>query len=397
MSEQICYPQVKNIGLRGIPVADSKISIVNGVKGELQYRGFSIEDLARQSSFEEVIHLLIFGKLPTRTELDRLTSELQAARELNPRVLSALTMRSVTALPMDILQGSVPLLADEDPDLGDVSKESFQRQAVRLIAKLATVLAAWNRIRQGLEPVPPSNDLGHAANFLYMLSNKIPSPHMDAALDTCLVLHADHTFNASTFAAREVASTRAHMYASVTAAIGALSGELHGGANTRVMEMIMEIGSVDKVTDYVKNKLDNHERIMGMGHAVYKTIDPRAPILLEMSKKLGNQSTEQHWLELTEEVCKVTQAELKARKGRKIYPNVDFYSGAAYSQMGIETDFFTPMFAISRVAGWCAHIIEERFAEAQEKPALYRPKAEYIGNYCGAKGCRFTPIGKRPS
>ena len=397
MSEQVCYPQVKNIGLRGIPVADTKISIVNGVKGELQYRGFSIQDLAEQSTFEEVIYLLLFGKLPTQTELAQLSTELQSARVLNSRILSALSMRPVTAQPMDVLQGAVPLLADEDPDLNDVSKESFQRQAIRLIARLATVLAAWNRIRRGLDPVTPKDDLDHAANFLAMLSDTIPTPHMAATLDTCLVLHADHTFNASTFAAREVASTRAHMYASVTAAIGALSGELHGGANTKVMEMIMEIGSVEKVADFVKHKLDRHERIMGMGHAVYQTLDPRAPILLEMSKELGNQSAEKQWLEITEEVCRVTQAELKARKAKKIYPNVDFYSGAAYSQMGIDTDFFTPMFAISRVAGWCAHVIEERFAEAQGKPALYRPKAEYIGSYCGAEGCSFTPLEKRPA
>ena len=395
MNKPVCYPQVKNIGLRGIPVADTKISVVNGIKGELQYRGFCIQDLARQASFEEVIHLLLYGELPSQADLDHLTLELQTARALQPEVLQCLAMRPVTAAPMDVLQGAVPLLADWDPDLDDISKESFQRQAIRLIARLATVLAAWNRIRLGLEPVAPRDDLNHSANFLYMLSNESPSAHMADTLDTCLVLHADHTFNASTFAAREVASTRAHIYASVTAAIGALSGELHGGANTRVMEMIMEIGSVDKVADYVKSKLDAHGKIMGMGHAVYKTIDPRAPILLEMSKELGKQSGEKQWLEITEEICRVTQEEFKARKGKEIYPNVDFYSGTTYSQMGIEPDLFTPMFAISRVAGWCAHVIEERFAEAQGKPALYRPKAEYIGNYCGARGCAFTPLKER--
>jgi len=395
MTEQVCYPQVKNIGLRGIPVADTKISVVDGVQGELQYRGYSIQDLAGQATFEEVVYLLLYGKLPSRSQLDLFSSRLQKARALAPEILENLAGRPVTANPMDILQGAVPLLADRDPDLGDASRESFQRQALRLTAQLATVLAAWHRIRKGLKPVAPRADLGHAANFLYMLSGKEPSEHMARTLDICLVLHADHTFNASTFTARQVASSRAHMYASITAAIGALSGELHGGANTRVMEMIMEIGGVDKVEEYIKTRLDAGERIMGMGHAVYKTTDPRAPILLEMSRELCNQTGDKHLLKIAEEVRRVTQAEFKARKNLDIYPNVDFYSGITYSQMGIEPDLFTPMFAISRVAGWCAHVIEERFAEAQEKPALYRPKAEYIGDYCGDRGCTFTPLEKR--
>ena len=395
MTEQVCYPQVKNIGLRGIPVADTRISVVDGVQGELQYRGFSIEDLAGQATFEEVVYLLFYGKLPSGSQLDIFSNQLRAARALAPEIQEILAKRPVTAGPMDVLQGTVPLLADWDPDLGDASRESFQRQALRLTAQLATVLAAWHRIRKGLKPVSPRDDLGHAANFLYMLSGKEPSEHMARTLDICLVLHADHTFNASTFTARQVASSRAHMYASVAAAIGALSGELHGGANTRVMEMIMEIGSVDKVAEYIKARLDAGERIMGMGHAVYKTIDPRAPILLEMSRELCSQTGDQRLLEITEEVCRVTQAEFRTRKDMDIFPNVDFYSGITYSLMGIEPDLFTPMFAISRVAGWCAHVIEERFAEAQEKPALYRPKAEYIGEYCGDRGCTFTPLEER--
>lgn len=395
MSTQICYPQVKNIGLRGIPVADTKISVVDGVQGKLQYRGFSIQDLAGQATFEEVIHLLLYGNLPSRSRLDLFSSRLRKARALEPGVLNTLAGRPATAQPMDVLQGIIPLLADGDPDLADASRESFQRQALRLTAQLATVLAAWYRIRKGLKPVGPREDLGHAANFLYMLSGRESSGHMARTLDTCLVLHADHTFNASTFTARQVASTRAHMYASVTAAIGALSGELHGGANTRVMEMILEIGSVDKVEEYIKARLDSGERIMGMGHAVYKTTDPRAPILLEMSRELCNQTGDHRLLEITEKVCRVTQAEFKNRKDMDIYPNVDFYSGITYSLMGIEPDLFTPMFAISRVAGWCAHVIEERFAEAQDKPALYRPKAEYVGNYCGESGCTFIPLEER--
>ncbi len=395
MTEQVCYPKVKNIGLRGIPVADTKISVVDGVQGELQYRGYSIQDLAGQATFEEVVYLLFHGKLPARSQLNLFSSQLREARALAPEILDILAGRPLTASPMDVLQGTVPLLADWDPDLGDASRESFQRQALRLTAQLPTVLAAWHSIRKGLKPIAPRPDLGHAANFLYMLSGTEPSEHMARTLDICLVLHADHTFNASTFTARQVASSRAHMYASITAAIGALSGELHGGANTRVMEMIMEIDGVDKVVDYIKARLDAGERIMGMGHAVYKTTDPRAPILLEMSRELCNQTGDKHLLKIAEEVRRVTQAEFKTRKNMEIYPNVDFYSGITYSQMGIEPDLFTPMFAISRVAGWCAHVIEERFAEAQDKPALYRPKAEYIGDYCGDRGCTFTPLEKR--
>lgn len=395
MATQVCYPRVKNIGLRGIPVADTKISYIDGVKGELQYRGFRIEELAQHSTFEEVAHLLIYEHLPSQTELEAFDTRLREVRAIPAEILDALRVRAKTASPMDVLQGAVPVLADHDPDFGDNSKEAVKAQAVRLIARLPTVLAAWKRIRNGEEVVAPRADLGHAANFLYMLTAEEPRQLPARILDVCLVLHADHTFNASTFAAREVASTRAHLYAAIPAALGALSGELHGGANTRVMQMFQEIGSPEKAADYVKAKLDAGEKIMGMGHPVYKTMDPRAPILMEMALELVEKSEESFWIEIAEKVREVSQAEFKARKGREIYPNVDFYSGVTYYQMGIEPDLFTPMFAISRVAGWCAHVIEEKFAEAQEKPALYRPKAEYIGDYCGPQGCRFVPLEER--
>jgi citrate synthase len=381
MAEQVCYPRVKNIGLRGIPVADTKISYIDGLKGELQYRGFLIGDLAQHSTYEEVAHLLIYGHLPSRTELEAFELRLREVRAVSAEILDTLRLRAKTASSMDVLQGAVPVLADHDPDLGDNSKEAVQAQAVRLIARLPTVLAAWKRIRNGEEVVVPRADL-----------SREPTARI---LDVCLVLHADHTFNASTFAAREVASTRAHLYAAITAALGALSGELHGGANTRVMQMLQEIGSPEKAAAYVKAKLDAGEKIMGMGHAVYKTMDPRAPILMEMALELGEKSAESFWIEIAEQVREVTQAEFKARKGREIYPNVDFYSGVTYYQMGIDPDLFTPIFALSRVAGWCAHVIEEKFAEAQEKPAIYRPKAEYIGDYCGPQGCKFVPLAER--
>ncbi|MEN8258927.1 MAG: citrate/2-methylcitrate synthase [Thermodesulfobacteriota bacterium] len=395
MATQVCYPRVKNIGLRGIPVADTKISYIDGTKGELQYRGFLIEDLAQHSTYEEVAHLLIYGHLPSRPELEAFDSRLREVRTIPAGIIDALRGRAKSAASMDVLQGAVPILGDDDPDFGDNSKEAVQAQAVRLIARLPTVLAAWKRIRNNEEVVVPRADLGHAANFLYMLTAEEPRELTARILDVCLVLHADHTFNASTFAAREVASTRAHLYAAITAALGALSGELHGGANTRVMQMLQEIGSPAEAADYVKAKLDAGERIMGMGHAVYKTMDPRAPILMEMALEFGGKSGEGFWVEIAEKVREATQAEFKARKGREIYPNVDFYSGLTYYQMGIDPDLFTPIFALSRVAGWCAHVIEEKFAEAQEKPALYRPKAEYIGDYCGPQGCKFVPLEER--
>jgi citrate synthase len=395
MAVQICYPRIKNIGLRGIRVADTKISYIDGMKGVLQYRGFRIEDLAKYSTYEEVAHLLIYGHLPSRAELEAFDTRLREARMVPAEILDALRGRAKTASSMNVLQGAVPILSDHDPDFDDNSKEAVQAQTVRLIARLPTVLAAWKRICNDEEVVAPRSDLGHAANFLYMLTAEEPHELPASILDVCLVLHADHTFNASTFAAREVASTRAHLYACITAALGALSGELHGGANDRVIQMFQKIGSPEKAAGYVKARLDAGERIMGMGHAVYKTMDPRVPILLEMALELGEKSEESFWIKIAKKVHEVTQAEFKARKSREIYPNVDFYSGITYYQIGIDPDLFTSIFAISRVAGWCAHVIEEKFAEAQEKPALYRPNAEYIGDYCGPQGCKFVPLKER--
>ncbi|MHB8764756.1 MAG: citrate/2-methylcitrate synthase [Deferrisomatales bacterium] len=395
--EQVCYPRVKNIGLRGIPVADTKVSYIDGVKGELQYRGYRIEDLAQHCTYEEVVHLLLWGELPGKAALAALDARLRAARAVPSAVLEALRLRPATASPMDVLQGAVAFLADADPDLGDPSKESVRRQAERLTARLPTVLAAWQRIRAGLEPVAPRPDLPHGANFLYMLKAEAPGAQAAHIIDVCFTLHADHTFNASTFAAREVASTHAHLYAAVGAAVGALSGELHGGANEQVMKMLIAIGTPEKADAYVKARLDAGDKIMGMGHAVYKTLDPRAPILMALSLELAKKTGQGFWIEVAERVREATQREFKARKGGEIYPNVDFYSAATYYQLGIDPDLFTPVFALGRVSGWCAHVIEEKFAEAQEKAALYRPEAEYVGDYCGPQGCTFVPMGERPA
>jgi citrate synthase len=389
-----CKP-VLNTGLRGVVIADTRICEVDGANGRLIYRGYTVQNLAENASFEEVAFLLLYEKLPDKTELAEFKGRLVAERHLPPAVIDVLRNRPKDALPMDILQAAVPLLAHHDPDKKDQSMEAVLRMAVRLIAKFPTIIAAWDRIRNDKEPVEPSADLDHAANFLYMLSGKMPDAEMGEFLDKALVLHAEHSFNASTFAAREVASTRAHIYAAVTAAVGSLSGDLHGGANTRVMEMLFKIGSVDKVLDYVNQEFDAGRVIFGLGHAVYDTDDPRAYIVASMSKVLEERIGKTKWYEISAMLDKTGKAEFKKRKGRDIYVNVDFYSGSLYLSLGIPVDLFTPVFAIARIAGWCAHVVEEQFAGAAPKPTLYRPESEYIGDYCGPDVCEFTPIDER--
>jgi citrate synthase len=243
--------------------------------------------------------------------------------------------------------------------------------------------------------VAPNPELDHAANFLYMLSGQVPNEEVAHFFDAGLVLHAEHSFNASTFAAREVASTRAHIYAAVAAAIGSLSGELHGGANVRVMRMLLEIGSPDNAQAYVNRILDEGKKIMGLGHAVYKTDDPRAHILAPMSKRMGEMAGDTRWYEISKILEVKGKQAFKERKGTDIYVNVDFYSASLYYSMGIPVDLYSPLFAISRVAGWAAHVLEEQFAEAAPKPMLYRPESKYIGDYCGPDECAFVPIDKR--
>ena len=286
-----------------------------------------------------------------------------------------------------------------DPELQVETKEANLRKATRLIARLPVVVAAWHRIRNSEEPLPSDDASPMPPTFLWQLSGKKPDEEMARDLDICLVLHADHTFNASTFACREVVSTQAHMYAGVSAGVGALSGSLHGGANARVMKMLFEVEaqvkSEDDVAAWVKERLARGEKIMGMGHAVYKTIDPRSTILKQMSLELGRKTGHENWYRLLTKIDEVAEREFAERGKANIKSNVDFYSGSVYSMMGIPIDLMTPIFAISRVAGWCAHIIEEKFAEAQGKPALYRPAAEYVGDYCGPIGCVFEPIEER--
>ncbi|MBN2124903.1 MAG: citrate (Si)-synthase, partial [Deltaproteobacteria bacterium] len=356
---------VKNIGLRGVTVADTKVSFIDGEKGILIYRGYRIEQLAEKATFPEVAYLLLKGKLPNVQEVEEFETQVREARNISPYVLDTMKVLPRTAKPMDVLQAMVPLLAMDDPDIEDESREANLRMAVRLLARLPIVIAAWHRIRKDLNPLPPNDSLGHAAHFLWQLHGRIPDPEMARDLDVCLILHADHTFNASTFACREVVSTRAHMYAGVAAGIGALSGSLHGGANAQVMNMLFALEKESDVPGWVKSRLDSGERIMGMGHAVYKTMDPRARFLKDMASRLGRKTDQERWYELSIQIEKAGLAEFSRMGKTNIRPNVDFFSAPVYHIMGIPLDIMTPIFAMSRVAGWCSHIIEEKFAEAQ--------------------------------
>jgi len=387
--------KTKDIGLRGVLVADTAISLIDGVKGELSYRGFDIHDLAAYASDEEVAYLLLYGVLPTAVQLEEFSTTLAAERTLPASIIDVLKKLPNTASPMDVLQAIVSLLAGFDPEIKDDSKESNLRRAMRLVAALPTAVAAWDRIRKNLSPIEPDQKLSHAANFLYMLIGQVPDEEIAKDFDECLVLHAEHSFNASTFAARVVASTRAHMYAAVSAAVGSLSGELHGGANMQTMRNLMEIGDAANVEAWVKSKFDHHERVMGMGHAVYKALDPRADLLRHVSERLARNTGDPKWYLITKEIEDVTQREYRKRKGGEIYANVDLYSASVYHMMGIPDDLFTPVFAIARVPGWTAHIIEEKFPEPPIKPELYRPTSEYQGNYCGLVGCKYVPLSKR--
>lgn len=387
--------RIKNTGLRGVAVADTRISFIDGEQGILIYRGYRIEELAERSTYVETAYLLLNNALPNREQIEAFEIRLREARRMPAFIYESLKQLPRQAHPMDVLQACIPVLAMADPDLTDDTRDANVAKAIRLIARLPVVVAAWHRIRNGLEPLHPDKDLSHAADFLWQLSGAKPDQELARDLDTCLVLHADHTFNASTFACREVVSTRAHMYAGVAAGVGALSGSLHGGANAEAMKMFLEVESEKDVAEWVRSRLDQGQKIMGMGHAVYKTTDPRGKILKEMSRRLGRKLGQERWYDLT---CRVEEAALEefVKRGKTtIKPNCDFYSASVYYMMGIPIDLFTPVFAMSRIAGWCAHIIEEKFAEAQEKPMLYRPSTEYVGQYCGLMGCTYEPVEKR--
>jgi citrate synthase len=381
----------RNIGLRNIEVADTKISSIDGENGKLIYRGYDILDLANHSTYEETAYLLLFGDLPVKEQLDEFNKRLTSSRQIPASIFMNMKNRPITAHPMDVLQSSILELADYDVDRTDEGKSANIERAISLIAKIPTIIAAWDRIRNNQEPVEPLFDNSHAHNFLYMLRGEHPKHEVAKIFDISLILHAEHSFNASTFAAREIASTRANIYASVGGAVGALSGELHGGANIQVMKMLLEIDDIDNVEEWVVKRIKDGKRVMGMGHAVYRTTDPRSEVLATLSRAISKEK-ETKWFDMTEKVEAVTKKIMYQTRKIHIYPNVDLYSASLYYSLGIPMDLNTPIFAISRIAGWNAHIIEEKFAEAAPKPALYRPKAVYVGRYCGPMGCEYISL-----
>lgn len=367
-------------GLRGAVVGDTSLSSIDGEKGELIYRGIDIHDLARASTFEEVVYLLWFDALPTQANLDALRANLVRHRTLPQRLIAVLKDLPREGTPMDALRTAVSALGLFDADVNEMSREAQIEKAVTLTALFPSILAAYYRISQGREPVAPDPALDTAANFLYTFTGTVPDTRAARVLDVALILHADHGMNASTFAAIVTASTLSDMYSSITSAIGALKGPLHGGANEGVIHNLLEIGEMENVENWVNVKLSKREKIMGFGHAVYKAYDPRATELKRIAKEVGAAAGSTKWVEMTE---RMEQAVWNAKQ---LYPNVDLYSASVYYTLGIPTTYFTPVFAISRVAGWTAHVMEQ-YADNK----LLRPRA----NYVGARGVRYVPIAQR--
>ncbi len=370
-------------GLAGIPAARSKVSYLDGQKGMLEYRGLRIDVLAQRSTFVETAYLVIFGELPGEAALNRFTADLIAHRQIKFRITDLMKCLPEGGHPMDALQAAVAALGMFYPAKHVKDRDVQYSSVVRLLAKLPTIVAAYARIRRGDNPIPPQDDLDHAANFLYMLTGKPPDPLTAKVLDVCLILHAEHTMNASTFSGLVTASTLADAYTVVSSAIGTLMGPLHGGANEEVLLMLREIGSPEKARAYLDRQLAAGEKIMGLGHREYKVKDPRAVILQSLAKELFARFGKSPLYEVAEAIEREAVTRLAA-KG--VYPNVDFYSGIVYQKMGIEPDFFTPVFAIARVAGWLAHWVEQI-----QDNHIFRPTEIYEGVH----GRDYVPLGQR--
>jgi citrate synthase len=367
-------------GLEGVVAAESAIGDVDGLNGVLIYQGLDIHDLAEHSTFEETVYLLWHGRLPKRAELDALRQELAANRRLPEEVLALMRNFPGDAEPMDALRTAVSALAFYDAGARDLSREGALRTATKLTAQLPVVVAAFERLRNGQGPVEPRADLNIATNFLYMLKGEEPEEREARIFDACLILHADHELNASTFTSRVIAGTLADMYGAVTGAIAALSGPLHGGANTNVMKMLLEIGEPARAEEWLREALASKKKVMGFGHRVYKTEDPRSVWLRKFSRELAEAKGETRWIEILERLREKMFAE------KKLYPNVDYYSGSAYYLMDIPLDLFTPIFAVSRISGWTGHVLEQ-YANNR----LIRPRAEYVG----PRGVPYVPIDER--
>jgi citrate synthase len=369
-------------GLEGVVATTSSICYIDGEQGVLAYRGIDIHELADHSSFEETCHLLWFGRLPKRSELRDLRQRMAEERKLDASVISLLRVTPRHALPMDVLRTAVSTLSFYDPEFQSNDHEANVHKAIRLTSQIAMIVAAYDRIRKGKNVVEPDPSLSHAANFLLMLNGTTPSDTAERALDIALILHADHELNASTFAARVTAATLSDMHSAMTSAIGALKGPLHGGANEAVFHILQAVDrdGADPV-EYIKGMLAQKKKIPGFGHRVYHTEDPRATHLRKMSRDLGNSSGETKWFDISNRIEQFVRAD------KKLNANVDFYSASTYHTLGIDVDLFTPVFAVSRISGWSAHVIEQL-----DDNRLIRPRADYVGP---AYPAPYVPIDRR--
>ncbi len=360
-------------GLQDVVAAPSRICYIDGEQGILAYGGYNIHDLAEKSKFEEVIYLLWHGRLPKQAELDELRTSLAVNRAIPAELVTMMKTFPKDTKPMDALRTAVSALGLYDPDKNDNSIEANWRKAVRVTSQIGAIVAAFHRIRQGLEPLEPKTDLSFAGNFLWLLNGVEPSEVETKALDIALILHADHEFNASTFAARVTIATLTDMYSAITSAIGTLAGPLHGGANEAVMKMLLEIGAPENVDAHLANMFATGQKVMGFGHRVYHTEDPRATHLRRMSEATAERQGDTKWFDMSQRVEELVIAEMD-RKGKKIRANVDFYSASTYYMLGITVDLFTPIFAVSRISGWTAHVLEQL-----QNNRLIRPRADYTG------------------
>ncbi len=367
-------------GLEGVVAAASRICFVDGLEGRLLYQGYDIHDLAAHGTFEEVAYLLWHGELPTRPQLDALRRDLAAARALPEPVATLVAAAPRDALPIDVLRTAVSALGLHDPEARDNSRPANLRKAVRLTAQIATIVAAIDRVRTGQTPVAPDPGLGHAANFLAMLWGRRPDETSVRAVDVALILHADHELNASTFSARVTAATLSDMHSAITSALGTLKGPLHGGANEAVMRILLQIGEPSRAVPTIREMLAAGKKIPGFGHRVYKTEDPRATHLRRMSEELGRRTGQLKWFEISRAIEQFMLQE------KRLHCNVDFYSASCYYALGIPLDLFTPLFAVSRISGWTAHVLEQ-LADNR----LIRPRAEYVG----PRNRTYVPLEKR--
>jgi citrate synthase len=372
-------------GLEGVIAAESQICYIDGKKGKLFYMGYSIEDLVEHCSFEEIVYLLLYRSLPTSVELEGFSRRMRSFRPIAEPIKQMIHNFPTGAHPMELLQSVMAYLSSYVQHKIQHSAYCNCRDTLHQISQMATVVATFARYRDGKEYVEPRDDLSHGANFLYMLREEEPDPLEGEIMDNCLILHAEHGFNASTFTSRVVASTLSTCYSSISAAMGSLYGSLHGGANERVLEMVDAIGSKEKVEKWVDNALSKKQKVMGMGHRVYKAKDPRAKIIEEYLKQLSEMKNNWRDYEILKEIERVFRERME-KKGKPIYPNVDFFSGAVYRLLGIPTVLFTPIFAVARIAGWLSHILEQR-----EDNRLYRPKGLYVGK----TDLAFVPIDER--